>query len=295
MMSDVLERPPVIEPVIGRYIHLDIAGRKHRVYYEEAGTGIPLLCLHTAGADARQYRAVLNDPETLKKFRVIAFDLPWHGKSSPPDGWQNETYKLTTDSYMETILAFIGALGLEKPVVMGCSIGGRAVLHLAIRHGAKFRAGIGLESHAGYDPRMHPLIADLEYLQRPDVNGQEAAAATVSGLVSPLSPEEGKWETLWHYMQGGPGAFAGDLYYYMVDGDLRNGLLSKLDTKICPLYLLTGDYDYSATVERTMDVVRQVPGAQFSLMPGLGHFPMSENPDLFLTYLHPVLEKIAAS
>jgi pimeloyl-ACP methyl ester carboxylesterase len=202
---------------------------------------------------------------------------------------------LTTDSYMDTILAFKAALGLEQPVVMGCSIGGRAVLHLAIRHGRDFRAAIGLESHGGYDPRMHPLIADLGYLQRPDVNGQESAAATVSGLISPTSPDNARWETLWHYMQGGPGAFAGDLYYYMVDGDLRNGLLAKLDTKVCPLYLLTGDYDYSATVERTMEVVRQVPGAQFKIMPGLGHFPMSENPELFLGYLHPVLEQIAAA
>jgi pimeloyl-ACP methyl ester carboxylesterase len=79
----------------------------------------------------------------------------------------------------------------------------------------------------------------------------------------------------------------------MVDGDLRNGLLAQLDTRICPLYLLTGDYDYSATVERTQEVMRQVPGAQFRLMPGLGHFPMSENPKLFMTYLRPVLEDIA--
>jgi pimeloyl-ACP methyl ester carboxylesterase len=282
-----------IEAVTGHYVHLDIAGRAYRVYFEQAGEGIPLLCLHTAGADSRQYRAVLNDPEILSKYRVIAFDLPWHGRSSPPDGWQNETYQLTTDSYMATILAFKEALGLERPVVMGCSIGGRAVLHLAIRHGKLFRAAIGLESHAGYDPLMHPLIADIGYLNRPDVNGQEAAAATVSGLISPLSPDPERWETLWHYMQGGPGAFPGDLYYYMVDGDLRNGLLAQLDTKICPLFLLTGDYDYSATVERTQEVMRQVPGAQFRLMPGLGHFPMSENPKLFMSYLRPVLEEIA--
>ena len=37
-------------------------------------------------------------------------------------------------------------LSLEKPVVMGCSIGGRVVLHLALRHGSKFRAAIGLQS-----------------------------------------------------------------------------------------------------------------------------------------------------
>ena len=49
---------PVIEPVVGRYLRLDFNGKPHRLYFEEAGEGIPLVCLHTAGADGRQYRAL---------------------------------------------------------------------------------------------------------------------------------------------------------------------------------------------------------------------------------------------
>ncbi|MEM7213342.1 MAG: alpha/beta hydrolase, partial [Pseudomonadota bacterium] len=88
---------PHIEAITGRYLHLDIHGKPHRLYFEEAGAGVPLLCLHTAGSDGRQYRALLNDPEITENFRVIAFDMPWHGKSSPPEGFQDEEYLLTTD------------------------------------------------------------------------------------------------------------------------------------------------------------------------------------------------------
>ena len=42
-------------------------------------------------------------------------------------------------------MAVVDALDLDKPVVMGCSIGGRIVLHLALEHAARFRALIGLE------------------------------------------------------------------------------------------------------------------------------------------------------
>ena len=42
-----------IEPIVGRYLALDLAGRPHRIYFEEAGRGIPLVCLHTAGADGQ--------------------------------------------------------------------------------------------------------------------------------------------------------------------------------------------------------------------------------------------------
>src|SRR5260370_40470164 len=136
---------PVIEPVVGRYLRLDFNSKPYRLYFAEAGTGIPLLCLHTACADARQYRAILNDPEITRRFRVIAFDLPWHGKSSPPPAFESEVYRLTTDLYVDTVMAVARALGLERPGVMGFSIGGRAVLHLARCHGARFRASIGLQ------------------------------------------------------------------------------------------------------------------------------------------------------
>jgi pimeloyl-ACP methyl ester carboxylesterase len=283
---------PAIEPIVGRYLRLDLNGRPHRIYFEEAGEGIPLVCLHTAGADGRQYRALLNDPEITRRFRVIAFDLPWHGKSSPPPGFEREVYQLTTDLYVDTVMAVCRALQLERPAVIGCSIGGRAVLHLALRHGDYFRAAIGLQSATHADPGADTRLRDLRLLDRPDVHGQAAAAGSVACLIAPTSPQSDKWETLWHYMQGGPGVFLGDLHYYFTDGDLRNGLLDKLDTERCPLHLLTGEYDLSATPELTAELAKRVKATSFQVMEGLGHFPMSENPGQFRKYLLPVLGRI---
>lgn len=276
---------PRIEPVTGRYLHLDIEGRPHRVYFEEAGEGIPLLCLHTAGSDGRQYRALLNDPEITRHFRVIAYDMPWHGKSSPPVGWRQEEYRLSTQSYVAQIVAIAEALELDRPVAMGCSIGGRVVLQLAYQHPDRFRALIGLQSSAFSGPYY-----DLEWLHRPDVHGAEACGGAVSGLISPTSPDEHRWETLWHYMQGGPGVFKGDLFFYTLDGDIRDRL-DKIDPKRCPLYLLTGEYDYSCHPDDTRDAARRI-GIDCTIMSGLGHFPMSEDPATFCKYLLPVLERI---
>src|SRR5262249_12967339 len=133
---------PHIEDILGRYLWLDLLGRAHRIYFEEAGPkdGVPLLCLHTAGSHGAPWRGVLNDAEVTRSFRVIAFDLPRHGKSSPPAGFERECYQLTTDLYVETVMGFADALGLARPVVTGCSIGGRVILHLALRHGTHFRA-----------------------------------------------------------------------------------------------------------------------------------------------------------
>ena len=281
---------PVFEPIRGAYVHLSLGARPHRVYFEEAGQGIPLVCLHTAGADGRQFRHLLNDEAVTRHFRVLAFDMPWHGKSLPPAGWQDEEYRLTTEAYVDLILAFCAGLELERPVVLGCSIGGKIVLELARAHPERFRALIGLES-AAYQP---PWYDDTGWLHRPDVHGGELAGALMSGLIAPQSPDETRWETLWGYMQGGPGVFKGDLHFYRVDGDFRDRV-GQIDTTRCPLYLLTGEYDFSCTPEDTRLTALKIPGARFTVMTEIGHFPMAENPAQFRRYLLPVLDEIRAA
>lgn len=282
-----------IEPIIGRYVHTSIDGRPHRIYFEEAGPksggGIPLVCLHTAGADGRQFRHILNDSAITEHFRVIVFDMPWHGKSNPPEGFEREEYQLTTASYTQLIRAFCAALDLLRPVVMGCSIGGRIVLNLAIEHALEFRALIGLES-ADYQQPWY----DTQWLNRPDIHGGEVCAGLVSGMMAPQSPVASREETLWLYKCGGPGVFKGDLHFYRVDGDLR-GRTGAIDTNKCPLYLLTGEYDFSCTPDDTRRTASSIEGAQVTIMERLGHFPMSENPAQFRRYILPVLEKIRAA
>ena len=285
---------PTIEPIVGRYINMDLQGRPHRIYFEEAGQGTPLICLHTAGADGRQYRAILNDAEITDRFRVVVFDLPWHGKSSPPAQFQDETYELTTDSYMAVTMAVKEALGLDNPVIMGCSIGGRAVLHLALRHGKELRAVIGLQSALFAENMIDGEPSGLRSLHRPDVHGPEIAGALMMGLIAPQSNSPDAWETLWHYMQGGPGVFMGDLNYYFTDGDMRNGLAAGIDTAICPVHLLTGEYDTSATPELSRALAEEINATSFQVMEKMGHFPMSENPKAFREYLLPVLAQIAS-
>ena len=284
--AETLSAGPGYEPIVGRYFTMQFDGRDHRIYVEEAGAGVPLVCLHTAGSDGRQYRHLMTDPAITDHYRVIVFDLPWHGKSNPPVGWENEIYELTTDGYKRMIRAFCSAMELDDPVVMGCSMGGRVVLHLALDHADEFRAVIALE---GAD-RLFPYY-DLSWLHRTDVHGGEVCAGFVSGQVVPQSPKEFRWETLWAYMQSGPGIFKGDLYFYWHDGHF-NDRSHQIDTSKCSVYLLSGEYDSSCTPERSEGTHARIKGSKLNIMEGIGHFPMSENPALFRTHILPVFEEI---
>ena len=274
------------EDIIGRYLNINVDDTNYRIYVEEAGQGIPLLCLHTAGSDGRQFRHILNDQKITKNFRVIAFDLPWHGKSNPPEDYELNDYRLTTSLYKKIIMSFCDNYKLNEPVIMGCSMGGRVVLHLALEQSNYFKAVIALEGSDKLEPYY-----DLDWLYRPDIHGGLIQSAFVSSQIAPQSPDKFRHETLWHYMQGGPGIFKGDLYFYWHDGDFddRSGLI---DTSKCPVYLLSGEYDCSCTPERTLATASRIKGAKAVIIPDIGHFPMSENPELFKSYIYPILDEI---
>jgi pimeloyl-ACP methyl ester carboxylesterase len=279
---------PDFEPITGRYLRLGVDGEDLRVYMEEAGTGHPLVCLHTAAADTRQYRHVLTDEGIIADWRVIAFDMPYHGKSNPPNRWWDHSYRLSAARYEATIVAFCRALGLVRPVVMGCSMGGAIVLRLAARHGAELGGIIGLESAAYAPGRAN------QFLHHPAVHGGEMAATYSFGLTAPQSPEECRRENWWYYSQSGPGVYLGDIHFYSSDWDGREEL-GTIDTHRCPVVLLTGEYDYSCTPDMTAEVARRIPGSRYVEMQGIGHFPMVENPRLFIDhYLRPALDDLRA-
>lgn len=274
------------DPIIGRYVYVRYGGEEYRTYYEENGEGIPLVCLHTAGTDGREWRHQLCDPDITKNFRVIAFDLPRHGKSIPPGDFykEEEEYKLTSKFYSEFIVAFCQALDLKKPVIMGSSMGGNVCLPLALNFENEFLAMIAVEA-CDHSPGWW-----IDPLHHPHINGGEVCATSVFGLMAPQSPAEYRWETWWYYAQGGPGIFKGDLNFYSVDHDYRD-LCRKISGKV-PIYFITGIYDFACTPEMTQQTADKIKNAECIIMEGIGHFPMSENPEVYKEYLMPVLKKI---
>lgn len=282
--------PPIprdlgLSPIVGRYVTVDVAGRNRRIYFETAGSGLPLLCLHTAGADSRQFRWMLEDEELTSRHQVIAFDMPWHGRSDPDPMWNESTYRLTTETYAATILAVCDALGLAAPVLLGCSMGGAIALYMASRHGERFTGVCALEGGLGNPGRF------VEWTNRSDVDHSYFLTSWVGGLIAPTSPRSTRDQTLWGYAQSGPGVYQGDTYFYSHDFPQHADDLPRAS---CPLYVFSGEYDYSATLEMSREAADRL-GGELIDMRGKGHFPMAEDPVSFAQYLYPVLDKIAAA
>jgi pimeloyl-ACP methyl ester carboxylesterase len=273
---------------VGRYVHIELQGHDYRIYYEEAGTGIPLLMQHTAGCHGSQWRHLFEDTELTDHFRLIAYDLPFHGKSLPPTSraWWEETYDLEGAFLRSVPVQLASALQLDAPVFMGCSVGGLLALDLAHRHADLFRAVIAVEgslkiggNRAGIQEFNHPQVS----------NGYKARM--MEGLTAPTSPKAYVKETSFVYAAGWPPAFLGDLFYYIEEFDLTDGA-HEIDTGEVGVHIMSGEYDYSGTVEMGRAASEAIDGSTWTAMQGIGHFPMSEDPKKFLRYLKPILSNI---
>lgn len=289
-MRDEARAPGSFDAPVGRYVHLELEGHDHRIYFEEAGEGIPLLMQHTAGCHGSQWRHLFEIPEITSRFRLIAYDLPYHGKSVPPVGrtWWAEPYSLKGEFLRAVPVKLAQALGLDRPVFMGCSVGGLLALDLALRHPDAFRAVISVEGAL----KVEGDLGELEELWHPQVSN-EYKARLMDGIMAPRSPKAYRKETSFVYACGWPPVFLGDLYYYIDDFDIRDEA-EKIDTTRVGVHILSGEYDYSGTAELGRQAHELIPGSTWAEMQGVGHFPMSENPVQFVEYLQPILARIAA-
>lgn len=265
-------------------------GRDTWVYEEAAGDPSQpvMLCLHTAGADARQWHGVMTDAALGRRWRMVAFDMPSHGRSPPPPGWRGEPWQLTAARYLDVITAWMDASGLQRVAVTGCSMGAAIGLAFLARRAPRAHGAILLET-----PWRSPGRRN-DFLDHPAVHGGRFGAAWVQALLSPHSPAAHRRRATWIYAQSAPGVYEGDLAFYSDEFDAAH-YTGDIDTRRTPLWLMTGDYDYSATPADTRKVAAAVPGAQFMQLDGFGHFPMTEDPQRLLAHFRPAADALRAT
>jgi pimeloyl-ACP methyl ester carboxylesterase len=100
----------------------------NHIHYVETGDGRPILFIHGLGGQLHHFRHPLF-PEIGPGYRLIALDRPGSGYSVRVAG---ATARLPEQA--EVIAGFIAALGLEKPLLVGHSLGGAVALTIALNH-----------------------------------------------------------------------------------------------------------------------------------------------------------------
>ena len=93
------------------------------IHYEASGAGHDLLLMHGWGAQGSSFAPIQARLE--RHFRCYSFDFPGFGQSEePPSAWG-------TAEYTDFVRQFIQELGLQSPILIGHSFGGRIAIRLA--------------------------------------------------------------------------------------------------------------------------------------------------------------------
>jgi pimeloyl-ACP methyl ester carboxylesterase len=119
-----VRRVEIAEPPVGRFLELD----GERIHYIDQGAGPPLFLIHGLGGQLRNFTYTLVG-RLAGEFRVIAVDRPGSGYSTRPAG---ADARLRAQG--EVLAKVIQALKLDRPLVVGHSMGGAIALAIGLDH-----------------------------------------------------------------------------------------------------------------------------------------------------------------
>ncbi|OZC73625.1 alpha/beta hydrolase [Rhodococcus sp. 06-462-5] len=248
----VTDRVPV-----GRYVNVDGL----RTYYEEAGSGQPIVCIHAAGQDTMMYRWVTTG--LSDHYRVISVDAPGHGKTLEPEGGAFTSLA----QHAEFNEKFMAALGLERPIIVGCSMGGNMVLDLAARR-PNFYAGVISCEGSDYTPTV-----SQDFLAMLTLNSPQILECWARSMTGDRTPPARAREVVWQLRRVCPEVIRADLTGYA--GFDRRDTVGAIES---PVLLLRGDADWLVHQDMVEATQSRIPGSEIAVLAGTGHYPMIENP-----------------
>lgn len=241
------------------------------------GSGEPLVLIHGIGSSWEAWLPVL--PGLEAHHDVLAIDLPGFGDSSPLASGVQPTVAALTDA----VERHLDAAGLERPHLAGNSLGGWIALELARRgrgHSvvALSPAGMWTSREAGYAraalrstyAAARRLRPRAELLTR-SAAGRVAVFSLVSSRPWRIEPDQARraLEAL-----GGTDAFLDTLYHSI------SGRAEGLDQIRVPVTVAWGSRDRLLLPRQGPRFARAIPDATLRPLPGAGHVPMWDDPEL---------------
>ncbi len=245
-----------------------------KIYFEVAGTGKPLLLLHSGIADHRMWAGQRG--EFSRHFQVIMPDFRGYGKSSAPDG---------PFRHYEDIHALISHLGFTSVNIAGCSLGGKVAIEMAIAYPETVsRLILIAPGMPGYEYRDKETLAKDAVLDGLIASGKQEEVADmlvdiwVIGLKRHREIVDSAARTLVREMILDNYASVTDKY---PETSPRFDLMSRLAEIRVPTLVMIGDSDLPDMQAISQLVGDKVRGAKRLLIPGAAHLPNLENPTLF--------------
>jgi len=251
-----------------------------RLYYEECGSGTPIVFVHEFLGEYRSWEAQMR--HFSRRYRCIAFNARGYPPSDVPEGLENYSY----EHQRAGILAVLDGLGIERAHLVGLSMGAFATFYFAMKWPQRALsitlAGIGSGSPAASREQFaRESRATAEALLRDGWARSARARATTGTRVQLLNKSPRTFE-----------AFVGQLSEHSAEGSaltlqgyqaLRPSLAdfaTEMAACTVPALIISGDED-EPCLDASLMLKRAMPSAGLYFMPQTGHACNLEEPELF--------------
>jgi pimeloyl-ACP methyl ester carboxylesterase len=218
-----------------------------QLYYEDYGTGSPLVLLHYFGSSSAVWAPFI--PEFAKQYRVIAIDLRGHGRSTNPSG-QFSHRKAALD-----VFALLDRLGVTRFKAIGASSGAMTLIHMATEQPPRVEAMVLVGGTDQFVAETRAILKDPTCEQLTEEDWQRMRALHHHGdeQIRELQRE-----------------FCGFRNSY----DDMNFTPPFLSTITARTLIVHGDHDGFFPVRIPMEIYTAIPHAFLWIVPNGGHLPV---------------------
>ncbi|WP_205843783.1 alpha/beta fold hydrolase [Nakamurella deserti] len=257
--------------------------------HDRAGRGEPLVLLHGFGSTRDDFTALL--PALTASFEVWSFDLPGHGASPMIDGVPSVA------ALTAAVVAELDAQGLDTVHVLGNSLGARIALELACEGRARSvvaisPSGLGTPAERVHQANLMVTSRLLNVARRPFIDALSETAAGRTLLLAGMRARP--WRASPTEARIGKDGFGAQRGFWST---LVNAIVVDVPRHLrridCPVIVAQGSWDIvgSGQTPRYTPFIRD---ARFVVLPGGGHAPMSDNPELIVDLVHHAARRAGA-
>lgn len=255
-MADNQESQSTLKPDACGYV----SANGLRMYYEAYGEGEPLILLHGGTATVSSWYGHI--PTYAKHFRTIAVDSRGHGKTDNP---ANE---LNYATMADDVAAFIQALGLNAPIVLGFSDGAQIALELGIRHPAQARALVLGGAYYRFSEQYQAGLRSFGF-EGPDSWNANTIRAVSEEWANSLQQEHTRddnpeyWTILIKQIAA--------LWWMPLNYTAED--FAKINV---PTLIVSGDREEACEVEQSVEMYGMISKAELFIVPNAGHSQSAE-------------------
>jgi len=262
-----------------------------RLYYEEAGSGTPILFVHEFGGDWRSWEPQMR--YFTRRYRCITFSARGYLPSDVP----TEPERYSQDIAVSDMVDVLDGLGIEKAHIVGLSMGGFATLHFGLHHADRSLslvvagAGYGAEKeHEDYFRNVSREVArcfEEQGAQTFSRTYATAASRIVFQLKDPRGWAEFATQLGEHSSQGSALTMRGVQAQRPSIYDLE----PELSQMQVPLLVVVGDED-DHCIQPGVFLKKTVPASGLLVLPKTGHTLNLEEPALFNLFVSDFLATV---